>query len=177
VQHGIVVDALKAGADIAAERGVTILLENLNTRVEHPGTLFDTTAECLAAVRAVGSPGLALLYDAYHSLQMGETPEHELAGAIDAVSHVQIADLPDRSEPGTGTVDWATRLRALRDLGYTGPFGLEYVPTMESGASPPFSADQAAGAQDAQVVGDQRLRCVQCLAQFSHPGRLVGQAE
>ena len=76
-----------------------------------------------------------MLYDAYHSLQMGETPEHELAGAINAVSHVQIADLPHRSEPGTGTVDWPARLRALRDLGYTGPFGLEYVPTMESGAS------------------------------------------
>jgi hypothetical protein len=41
----------------------------------------------------------------------------------------------------------------------------------------PFSADQAAGAQDAQVVGDQRLRCVQRLAQLGHPGRLVGQAE
>ncbi|GAA3838876.1 TIM barrel protein [Amycolatopsis tucumanensis] len=135
VQHGIVVEALKAGADVAAEHGVTIVLENLNTRVDHPGTLFDTTAECVAAVRAVGSPGLALLYDAYHSLQMGETPARELDGAIDVVSHVQIADLPDRGEPGSGTVDWAARLRELRQLGYAGPFGLEYVPTTGSADS------------------------------------------
>ncbi|MGY0490553.1 TIM barrel protein [Streptomyces sp. WG-D5] len=129
VQHGIVVEALKAGAEVAAEHGVTIALENLNTRVDHPGTLFDTTAECLAAVREVGSPGLTLLYDAYHSLQMGEVPERELADAMDLVTHVQIADLPDRGEPGTGSVDWARQLSALRRLGYAGPFGLEYLPT------------------------------------------------
>ncbi|MPY55638.1 TIM barrel protein [Streptomyces spongiae] len=131
-QHGIVVEALKAGADIAAEHGVVIVLENLNTRVDHPGTLFDTTAECLQAIRTVGSPGLALLFDLYHSLQMGEVAEEELAASIDLVSHVQIADLPDRTEPGTGSVDWTDRLRALRGLGYTGPIGMEYVPTSES---------------------------------------------
>ncbi|MQY39953.1 Hydroxypyruvate isomerase [Streptomyces sp. RB17] len=135
VQHSVVVDALKAGAEIAAAHGVTILLENLNTRVDHPGTLFDTTAECLAAVRAVGSPGLALLYDVYHSLQMGEAPERELAGSVEYVSHVQIADLPDRTEPGTGTVDWAAQLRTLRSLGYDGPIGLEYQPTTDSRTS------------------------------------------
>ncbi|MFZ3561776.1 MULTISPECIES: TIM barrel protein [unclassified Streptomyces] len=134
VQHGIVVDALKAGAEIAAAHGVSILLENLNTRVDHPGTLFDTTAECLTAVREVASPGLALLYDAYHSLHMGEVPQEELAGAgtIDLVSHVQIADLPDRGEPGTGSVDWGAQLGALKRLGYTGPVGLEYLPTTDT---------------------------------------------
>lgn len=135
VQHAIVVDALKAGAETAASYGVTLLLENLNTKVDHPGTLFDTTAECLAAVREVGSPGLALLYDVYHSLQMGEVSERELEGSVDLVSHVQVADLPDRSEPGTGTVAWAEQLRALRRLGYAGPIGLEYVPSTESRAS------------------------------------------
>ncbi|MEV0597799.1 TIM barrel protein [Streptomyces sp. NPDC050315] len=144
VQHDIVVEALRAGAEIAAAHGVTILLENLNTRVDHPGTLFDTTAECLAAVRTVGSPGLALLYDAYHSLQMGEVPEHELTGAMESVSHVQIADLPDRTEPGTGTVDWAAQLRTLRRLGYDGPIGLEYRPATESRASLQVIADVAA---------------------------------
>ncbi|MFF0465748.1 TIM barrel protein [Streptomyces mexicanus] len=141
VQHGIVVDALRAGAEIAAEHGVTILLENLNTRVDHPGMLFDTTAECLAAVREVGSPGLALLYDVYHSLQMGEAPEQELAGALDLVSHVQIADVPGRGEPGTGAVDWRRRLSALRQLGYAGPIGLEYMPTMETTAGLRFVED------------------------------------
>jgi hydroxypyruvate isomerase len=144
IQHGNVIDALKAGADIAAEHGVVILLENLNTRVDHPGTLFDTTAECLQAIHAVGSPGLALLFDLYHSLQMGESAEEELPDAIDLVSHVQIADLPDRTEPGTGSVDWENRLQALRALGYTGPIGLEYIPTTETVRSLAHIMDVAA---------------------------------
>ena len=74
-QHEIVVQALRAGAEVAAANGVVLVLENLNTRVDHPGTLFDRTEECLAAIREVDSPGIALLYDVYHSLQMGEAPQ------------------------------------------------------------------------------------------------------
>lgn len=131
VQHAIVVDALKTGAEVAARHGVVLVLENLNTRVDHPGTLFDTTSECLAAIRAVGSEHLALLFDVYHALQMGETVD-AVAGSMDLVSHVQIADLPDRQEPGAGTVDWAATLGRLRDLGYDGPVGLEYWPTTDT---------------------------------------------
>ena len=131
-QHEIVVDALKGGAEVAAEHGVVLVLENLNTRVDHPGTLFDTTSECLAAIREVGLPSIALLYDVYHSLQMRESPREEIEGHIDLVSHVQIADLPDRTEPGTGRIDWSAQLRDLKALGYDGPIGLEYWPTTNS---------------------------------------------
>ncbi|MCS6947357.1 MAG: TIM barrel protein, partial [Steroidobacteraceae bacterium] len=55
-QAAIVADALAAAAQIAGEYGIVILLENLNTRVDHPGTLFDRTADCVAAIRSVGSP-------------------------------------------------------------------------------------------------------------------------
>jgi hydroxypyruvate isomerase len=134
-QHAIVVDALKAGAEIAAEHDVILVLENLNTRVDHPGTLFDHTSDCVAAIRDVGLPSLALLYDVYHSLQMRETPRNEIGDNIDLVSHIQIADLPGRTEPGSGTIDWAKVLREIRQLGYDGPVGLEYWPTTESKAS------------------------------------------
>lgn len=131
-QTDIVVDALKAGADVAAKHGVVIVLENLNTRVDHAGTLFDRTSDCIAALRAVDSPHAALLFDLYHALQMRENPADEIRGSIDLVSHIQVADLPDRSEPGTGTIDWAEQLRDVKDLGYDGPIGLEYWPTAES---------------------------------------------
>jgi hydroxypyruvate isomerase len=43
---------------------------------------------------------------------------------------VQVADMPDRNEPGTGTVDWARVVSTLRELGYMGAIGLEYFPTV-----------------------------------------------
>ena len=131
-QTAIVVDALKAGAEIAAKHDVVIVLENLNTRVDHAGTLFDRTSDCVEALRAVDSPHAALLFDLYHSLQMRENPADEVRDHMDLVSHIQVADLPDRTEPGTGTVDWAAQLRAIKTLGYDGPVGLEYHPTTES---------------------------------------------
>jgi len=134
-QTEIVVDGLKAGAEKAAEFDVVLVLENLNTRVDHPGTLFDHTSDCIAAIRAVGLPSIALLYDVYHSLQMRETPRNEIAAHMDIVSHIQIADLPNRTEPGSGTIDWMTELAEIKALGYDGPVGLEYWPTTETGPS------------------------------------------
>lgn len=131
-QSAIVVEALKAGAELAAREGVVLLVENLNTRVDHPGTLFDRLSDCISAIRAVGTPGIGLLFDLYHALQMRESPTQELRGHESLIRHVQIADLPNRSEPGSGTVDWAARLREVRALGYDGPVGLECTPTKGS---------------------------------------------
>jgi hydroxypyruvate isomerase len=61
-------------ARIAALRrreGVIFCLENLNTAVDHPGTLFAKAADTLALVMAVDSPNLRLMLDIYHA-QIGE---------------------------------------------------------------------------------------------------------
>lgn len=135
VQHGIVVDVLRRAAEVARTRDVVLVLENLNTRVDHPGILFDTTAECAAAIRAVDSPHLRLLYDVYHSLSMGEDPLAELAAVGDLVDHVQIASVPGRHEPGSDETDWNGILATLSGSGYRGWVGLEYHPTSETRAS------------------------------------------
>jgi hydroxypyruvate isomerase len=128
-QHRTVVDALVGAGEIAEQHGVTVALENLNTRIDHPGILFDTTTECIQAIREVDSPAVRLLYDMYHSLAMNESPSWVLEGAADVVSHVHIADLPGRGEPGSGSIDWSSQLTTLRALGYDGRIGLEYFPT------------------------------------------------
>ncbi|WP_419998103.1 TIM barrel protein [Streptomyces boninensis] len=134
-QHDAVVAGLKAAAPIAADHGVQLILEPLNTRVDHAGHFLHATAHGLDIVREVGHQGAALLYDLYHSVVMGERPAEVLSGAMDLVAHVQIADAPGRHEPGTGNIDWATEIAALHRLGYRGRLGLEYLPSATSGAS------------------------------------------
>lgn len=131
-QRRAVVGALRRAAEVLAGHRAVLLLENLNSRVDHVGTFLDSTVECLDIVDEVGSPKVRLLYDHYHSLVMGERPEEVLAGRVDRVGHVQTADLPGRHEPGTGAVDWAHELAVLRDLGYTGRIGLECTPTTDT---------------------------------------------
>lgn len=123
------VTALRAAADAAEEAGVMLLLEPLNTRLFATMYLVSTKLG-LDLVEAVNSPNLRLLYDIWHSAVMGEDMEAVLSGRIHLVGHVQAADMPDRNEPGTGTLDWAEVMRTLRAVGYDGAIGLEYFPTM-----------------------------------------------
>ncbi|MEO7016730.1 MAG: TIM barrel protein [Leifsonia sp.] len=129
-QREAVVSVLSRAAELLDGSDVTLLLEPLNTRVDHPGAFVSGTLQGLDIVREVGSPRLALLLDAYHALMMGENLTEAVGDEIALVGHVQVADLPGRHEPGTGTVDWRERFEELRGLGYRGAFGMEYKPTV-----------------------------------------------
>lgn len=134
-QQACAVDVLTRAAKLAEAADVCLLLEPLNTRVEHPGMFLDSTTVGLDIVEAVGSTHLRLLYDVYHSAVMDEDIRAVLDGRMHLVGHVQVADNPGRNEPGTGTIDWPTTIGALRELGYEGAIGLEYRPTMPSRGS------------------------------------------
>lgn len=135
LQHTAVVEALRAAAHFAEEAGVNLLLEPLNSRVDHPGEFLDGTEEGLDIVDEVGSPAVGLLYDLYHSVAMGEDPKTVLAGRVDRVGHLHVADSPGRQEPGTGTIDFSSHLGWIVANGYAGRVGLEYLPSVGSAES------------------------------------------
>ena len=134
-QRNAISEALNRAAPIAAEAGIGLLLEPLNTIVDHKGYFLDSTAEALEIIRRVGHPSVRLLYDIYHSTVMGENPTEVLRGSGDLVGHVHIADVPGRHEPGTGTIDWAKELTTLRLAGYEGWLGLEFWPLHDTESS------------------------------------------
>ena len=135
----------KADAQIAGS-DITLVLEPVNIRVDHPGALLDRTSEAVYVARGVDSPFFGVLYDLYHSTVEGEDVQAELADAGDLVRYVQLADAPGRGEPGTGSIDWPASLQLLRASGYDGPIGLEYYPQTESAASVRYIRELAAGA-------------------------------
>lgn len=126
--------------------GITLVLEPVNVRVDHPGSLLDRTSEAVYIARGVDSRFFGVLYDIYHSAVEGEDMAAELGNAGDLIKYVQLADAPGRGEPGSGSLDWAERLRILRSAGYDGPIGLEYYPTQESEASVALIRELAASA-------------------------------
>ncbi|RZS65887.1 hydroxypyruvate isomerase [Agromyces ramosus] len=126
--------------------GITLVLEPVNIRVDHPGALLDRTSEAVYVARGVDSTFFGVLYDIYHSAVEGEDMAAELANAGDLVKYVQLADAPGRGEPGTGSLDWADRLGILRAAGYDGPIGLEYYPQTASADSVKLIRQLAAAA-------------------------------
>ena len=135
----------KATAQIGGS-GITLVLEAVNGRVDHPGSLLDRTAEAVYIARGVDSPFFGVLYDLYHSIVEGENPEVELANAGQLVRYVQIADAPGRGEPGTGEIDWPAFFTVLRANGYDGPIGLEPVPQTPSAEATSYIRELASRA-------------------------------
>ena len=134
VQIGIMTEAVARAAEIADDADLTLLIEAVNTRMDHPGVLTSQTQDSVAVVRGVDSPRVRVLYDLYHSVVEGEDPEIVLPAVIDLVAHVQIADAPGRGEPGTGDIDWPASFALLDTVGYTGAVGIECYPTVPSTA-------------------------------------------
>jgi hydroxypyruvate isomerase len=127
-QRANVVRALTEAAPIAEDLGVVLILENLNSRVDHIGHFLDHTNEALDIIDEVGSPAVRMLYDLYHSVVMDEDPATVIGDRIDRVAHAQIADVPGRHEPGTGTIDWFRQMSWLSNAGYHRRIGLEFAP-------------------------------------------------
>lgn len=111
--------------DLADELGVVFTLENLNLPVDHAGVPFARAEETLALVAAVDRPELRLNLDLYHA-QIGEGNLIELCQAcLPWIGEIQVADVPGRCEPGTGEINYTGVARALSEMGYDGPVGLE----------------------------------------------------
>lgn len=123
-----VVRGLADLAPVAENAGITLLLEPLNIRVDHPGYFLDSAREGFAIVEEVGSSHIRLLYDIYHMEVMEPHSSPILLSHLPLVGHIHIADVPGRHEPGTGELDCLRILRAVADAGYAGAVGFEFSP-------------------------------------------------
>ncbi len=65
-QHKSIVAGLQAAHDIVAPHNVTLIVEPLNTLVDHKGYFLDHTAEAFEIMREVDSPFVKILFDIYH---------------------------------------------------------------------------------------------------------------
>ncbi|MCE0765459.1 TIM barrel protein [Pseudonocardia kujensis] len=125
-QDEIAAENLAHAAKEAGRIGATIVLEPLSGTDRYP---LRTAAQAVEVLDRVGAPNLGLLADLYHLAANGEDLDAVIARYADRIAHVQLADVPGRHEPGTGELDFAHLLDALRAAGYSGRTALEYVPT------------------------------------------------
>lgn len=128
-------EGLKQAASLAEAENVTLLLEPLNTRIDHPGYTLCHSGPAFEIVRNVGSPRLKVLYDAYHMQIMEGNLLPTLEANLDAIGHLHIADVPGRHEPGTGEIDYASIAELLQANGYEESVGLECIPQAGSEAA------------------------------------------
>lgn len=120
----------------AESAGVRLLLELLNSKVDHPGHQCDRTAFGASVVRGVGSPALRLLYDGYHMQLMEGDLSRTIQANFDLIGHVHTAGAPGRRDlDNRQEINWPAIAGLLRHLGYQQWVGHEFVPRGESVAA------------------------------------------
>lgn len=121
------IENLRFAAGKLKAAGLTLLTEPCNPRTI-PGFLLNTSREAIEVIDAAGAGNLQLQYDIFHM----QIVEGDLARTIERllprIGHIQIADVPDRNEPGTGEINFGWLLPYIERLGYRGWIGCEYVP-------------------------------------------------
>jgi hydroxypyruvate isomerase len=135
-QEALAIENLALAAAAASRVGARLVVEALNA-VEYPRYGLNASADVVAFLDRARAAGVeaGCSFDIYHVVMGGEDPFAFVARHADRIGHVQVADVPGRHEPGTGTVDVAGILAAIERAGYGGWVGFEYLPTMESSLS------------------------------------------
>lgn len=106
---------------------LTLTIEPLNPQAM-PGYFLNDYSLAADVLAAVEAPNLALQYDSYHAQVIHGDAVATFEHFLPLIGHVQIGDAPDRSAPGTGTVDFVTLFQRIEGSDYEGWISGEYTP-------------------------------------------------
>lgn len=132
LQHESIVAALKEAKPILEDSGVILMIEPLNTLVNHPGYYLWQASEAFDIIREVDHPLVKVAYDIYHQQVMEGNIIPNILNNLDCIAHLHCAGHPGRIELQYGENDYKVIFRKVDEAGYAGACGLEYNPTMES---------------------------------------------
>jgi hydroxypyruvate isomerase len=124
---------LQWAAAEAAKSGRDVLIEPINTR-SVPGFHLNRQDHAHRIVQAVGAPNLKVQMDLFHCQIVEGDLSSKIAQYLPTgrVGHFQIAEVPNRHEPGTGEVNWTHIFQVIdkvsAECGWDGWVGCEYNP-------------------------------------------------
>lgn len=120
------IENLKRAAEMAEKKGVTIVLEALNSTYNHKGYWLDSANVGFEIVKAVNSPYIKLLYDVYHMQLMEGNLINTVTDNIKNIGHFHSAGVPGRFELRDTEVNYPAVIKAIDNAGYDKYFGFEF---------------------------------------------------
>ena len=121
--------AMKKIAGYAEQKGVTICLEYLNSKVNHKDYMFDNMAWGVDVCKKVGSEKVKILYDIYHAQIMEGDIIRTIRTFKDYIAHYHTGGNPDRAEiDETQELYYPAIMKAIVETGYKGYVAHEFVP-------------------------------------------------
>jgi hydroxypyruvate isomerase len=125
----ITAEGLSRVAGVAEEAGVTLVMELLNSKVNHLDYQCDRTAWGVEVCRMVNSPRVKLLYDIYHMQVMEGDIIRTIRDQHAFFGHYHTAGNPGRHElDETQELYYPAIVRTILETGYDGYLGQEFIP-------------------------------------------------
>ena len=120
------IELLKRCCDIVEPHGLTMVLEPLNTKRNHPGVFLSESPHAFMICQAVGRKSCKILFDIYHQ----QITEGNLIPNMDRcwseIGYIQAGDNPGRKEPGTGEIHYQNVFAHIASKDYQGIIGMEH---------------------------------------------------
>lgn len=131
-QHASLVQGLKKAAALLEGSGLTLVIEPLNTRVDHQGYYLWQSEEAFQIIDEVNSPCVRVLYDLYHQHIMDDLKLDRIIEKLSYIGHFHMAAYPGRCEPmEENEIAYREICEAIAKAGYDKHIGLEYFPRQE----------------------------------------------
>lgn len=116
----------------AEAAGVTLVMELLNSKVDHHDYMADHTQWGVELVNKIGSPHFRLLYDIYHMQIMEGDIISTIRQYHPYIAHYHTGGVPGRREINSSQeLNYPAIVRAIAATGYSGYIGQEFIPTYE----------------------------------------------
>lgn len=124
---------LKPVVKLAEENGVMVVMELLNSYVDHADYMCDHTTWGVKLVDAVGSNNFRLLYDIYHMQIMEGNVVNTITKYSDYIAHYHTGGVPGRNEINISQeLNYPFIVKSIIETGYDGYLGQEFIPSMEN---------------------------------------------
>ena len=129
-------EGVKKVVGLAEKKNVTLIMELLNSKVNHADYMCDRTPWGVKLVKQVGSPRFKLLYDIYHMQIMEGDVIRTIQDSHEYIGHYHTGGNPGRHEiDESQELYYPAIVKAILDTGYDGYLGQEYIPAREPLAS------------------------------------------
>jgi hydroxypyruvate isomerase len=123
----VYIENLKAAADVAAAKNITLLIEPINPR-DRPNYFLNHVEHAADIIAKAGRANIKMQFDFYHVQIVGGDLITRLGKFFPVVGHLQCAAVPTRHEPDEGEINYPAVFAAVDRLGYQGWIGCEYRP-------------------------------------------------
>ena len=128
-QHDSLVEGLREVVPLLEQAGITLVIEPLNERVNHPGYYLVRSDEAFQIIDEVNSSNIKVVFDIYHQqISEGDLIEN-IRRNIKKIGHFHAAGNPGRHELQKSEIAYPYVFEQIRATDFAGFVGLEYWPS------------------------------------------------